>query len=142
MSMNTDRLSPSERSALMARIRAQDTRPELRVRSLLHRNGYRYRLHARDLPGRPDIVFRRRRKVVFVHGCYWHRHPGCPRVSFPSTHIDYWRKKFEANRIRDAAVASALHDMGWSMLVVWECEIRRDEELVGRLHKFLGPPRC
>ena len=125
----------------MARIRAKDTRPELRVRGLLHRYGYRYRLHARELPGRPDIVFRARRKVIFVHGCYWHRHPGCSRASFPSTRVDYWRRKFQSNRRRDATVASSLHDMGWSMLVVWECEIRRDEELSRRLHKFLGPPR-
>lgn len=125
----------------MGRIRAKDTRPELRVRSLLHRNGYRFRLHAPDLPGCPDIVFRRRRKVVFVHGCFWHRHPGCPRATFPSTRVDYWRLKFERNCVRDAAVKSALRELGWDILIVWECEVRGVDELFGRLQWFLGPPR-
>ena len=125
----------------MARIRARDTRPELRVRSLLHRSGYRFRLHARDLPGRPDIVFRRRRKVIFVHGCFWHRHPGCPRATFPNTRMDYWRLKFENNCARDAAVQSALAEMGWTVLVVWECDVLRDGGVFDRLQTFLGPPR-
>lgn len=123
----------------MSRIRGKDTRPEMRVRCLLHRHGYRFRLHVRDLPGRPDIVFRRRRKVVFVHGCFWHRHEGCSRAAIPRTRVDYWTRKFEATRARDAATLSALEAMGWKSLVVWECEMKDEGALLIRLHHFLGP---
>ena len=137
--MTSNPLSPPQRSALMARIRSKDTHPELRVRRLLHRHGYRFRLHARDLPGRPDIVFRRRRKVVFVHGCFWHRHEGCSRAATPRTRVDYWTRKFEATRARDAAALSALEAMGWRVLVVWECEMKDERVLLIRLQRFLGP---
>ena len=136
--MRTDPLPPSRRSVLMSRIRGKDTRPEMRVRSLLHRHGYRFRLHARELPGRPDIVFRPRRKVVFVHGCFWHRHAGCPRAATPRTRVEYWTRKFEATRARDAAVLNALEAMGWTTLVVWECELNDQERLLTRLQRFLG----
>ena len=139
--MSPDPLSPSQRSALMARIRSKDTRPELRVRSLLHRHGYRFRLHASDLPGRPDIVFRRRLKVLFVHGCFWHRHEGCRRAATPSTRVEYWNRKFEAIRARDAATLNALEAMGWTSLVVWECEMNDEHGLLTRLQRFLGARR-
>lgn len=125
----------------MARIRGKDTRPELRVRCLLHRHGYRFRLHASDLPGRPDIVFRRRRKVVFVHGCFWHRHEGCCRAATPSTRVEYWNRKFDATRARDAATLNALETMGWASLIVWECETTDEFSLLKRLQRFLGA-RC
>ena len=136
--MSADRLSPPHRSALMAKIRGKNTRPELQVRRLLHRHGYRFRLHARDLPGRPDIVFRPRRKVVFVHGCFWHRHEGCSRATTPHTRVDYWTRKFEATRTRDAAALSALGALGWRSLVVWECQLNDENRLLAHLQRFLG----
>ena len=140
--MSADPLSPARRSALMGRIRGRDTRPEMRVRRLLHRDGYRFRLHARDLPGRPDIVFRPSRKIVFVHGCFWHRHEGCPRAATPRTRVDYWTRKFEATRARDAAALSALEAMGWTTLVVWECELNDENRLLMRLRRFLDSNAC
>ena len=128
-----------ERSALMAKIRACDTQPELYVRRFLHGQGYRFRLHARDLPGRPDIVFRSRRKAIFVHGCFWHRHEGCKRASMPKTRVAYWQQKFEANKNRDAVSVSALEEMGWKVMVIWECEIPTKDsgDLRKRLMNFL-----
>lgn len=128
-----------ERSALMARIRARDTRPEMFVRRLLHGHGYRFRLHAKDLPGQPDIVFRGRKKTIFVHGCFWHHHEGCKKAFMPKTRVDYWKPKLEMNRKRDVASASALEEMGWKVMVVWECEISTEDpsELLERLVSFL-----
>jgi len=118
-----DTLSKAERSALMARIRGKDTKPEVLVRSALHRAGFRFRLHARALPGRPDIVLPRHRVVVFVHGCFWHRH-GCALSSIPATRRGFWRDKFELNIARDARSARALRRLGWRVVTVWECALR------------------
>ena len=107
------------RSALMAKVGGRDTRPEMDVRRQLFSNGYRYRLHARDLPGRPDIIFRKRRKAIFVHGCFWHRHNGCPRATVPKTRQTFWLEKFERNKARDARSEEALLAMGWNILVIW-----------------------
>lgn len=128
-----------ERSALMAKIRGRDTRPEIFVRKLLHRGGYRFRLHAGDLPGRPDIVFRSRRKAIFVHGCFWHHHEGCKQATVPKTRTAYWKEKFKANQKRDVASVSALEEMGWKVMVVWECEISSGDThgLFERLASFL-----
>ncbi|WP_306152783.1 very short patch repair endonuclease [Roseovarius sp. MMSF_3281] len=126
------------RSFNMSRIRAKDTKPELIVRRILHSMGYRYRLHAPKLPGRPDIVFRPLRKVIFVHGCYWHRHPGCPKTTTPKTRQDFWQAKFERNVQRDRDVMKKLTEMGWSYLVVWECETIDADLLVRRLSTFLA----
>ncbi len=126
-----------QRSALMARIRAKDTKPEMIVRRLLHRHGYRYRLHAKDLPGTPDIVFRRRRKAVFVHGCFWHQHKGCKSASVPKTRVAYWKPKLARNRERDTASLAALVKMGWKAIVVWECQTRNPEIMLRRLVRFL-----
>lgn len=128
-----------EHSALMARIRARDTQPEIFVRRLLHKQGYRFRLHAKDLPGQPDIVFRGRKKAIFVHGCFWHCHEGCKRASMPKTRTAYWKPKLEANRKRDAKSLSALEEMGWRVMIVWECEtsIRNQDVLRDRLKDFL-----
>ena len=135
-----DTLTPEERSALMARIRGVDTKPELTVRRALHAKGYRYRVHVRELPGRPDLVFAKRRTAVFVHGCFWHRH-GCSRTSTPKSREEYWQGKFDANVERDRRNEALLLHGGWRVFVAWECEIERDETLIPRLVQFLGPPR-
>lgn len=134
-----DTLTPQERSALMARVRGKDTQPEFIVRRLLHRLGHRYRLHAKELPGKPDIVFRPRRKAIFVHGCFWHRHAGCRLAFTPKTREDFWNAKFAQNVARDAHVVAALKERGWSVLVIWQCETRKIEELAVRIIGFLGP---
>jgi len=136
-----DTLTVAERSRHMSRIRSKDTTPELRVRKLLHCLGYRYRLHRRDLPGKPDLVFSGRSKVVFVHGCFWHAHRDCKVANKPKTHRRYWNEKFRLNIKRDLQNVSQLQAQGWEVCVVWECEVRRDEALVGeKLVKFLGLP--
>jgi len=122
----------------MQRIRSKDTKPELRVRRLVHSLGFRYRLHARELPGRPDLVFRRRRKVIFVHGCYWHVHD-CPlgRVA-PATNAEFWRNKRQGNVDRDARNLAALAEGGWDVLVIWQCELADASALTQRIRNFLG----
>ena len=125
------------RSALMAKVGRRDTKPEMIVRRHLFSNGYRYRLHARELPGRPDIVFRKRRKAIFVHGCFWHRHDGCPRATVPKTRQTFWLNKFDGNTARDARNEDALSAMGWNILVVWECETKDVEVLSARLLAFV-----
>ena len=127
-----------DRSALMSRVKAKDTKPELRVRRSAHGLGYRYRLHRRDLPGSPDLVFPGRRKALFVHGCFWHRHQGCRKTTMPKTRAKFWQRKFDDNVRRDERVIAALWDLGWDVLVVWECETS-DEDLLRRtLIEFLG----
>ena len=133
-----DERPDAARSALMARVRQKDTKPEIVVRRLAHALGYRFRLHRRDLPGSPDLVFPRLRKVVFVHGCFWHRHPGCVKASTPKRNRAFWQAKFEANVQRDARAVRALRRNGWSIMTVWECQTREPERLVGRLRRFLG----
>ncbi|MGV2464814.1 UNVERIFIED_CONTAM: DNA mismatch endonuclease Vsr, partial [Pseudomonas aeruginosa] len=119
----TDFLSPAERSDRMSRIRGKDTQPELALRKILHKLGLRYRLHGAALPGKPDLVFPRYRTVVFVHGCFWHRHAGCNIASTPKSNTPFWLEKFEKNIARDARVAAQLEAEGWRVLVVWECEL-------------------
>ncbi len=118
-----DRISKEHRSWNMSRIRSKDTRPEMIVRSLLHKNGFRFRLHCKDLPGNPDIVLPKYRTVIFVHGCFWHRHPGCRFAYEPRTHADFWRAKFAANERRDADVRQQLRRSAWRVMVVWECAV-------------------
>ncbi|MGZ8245445.1 very short patch repair endonuclease [Methylomagnum sp.] len=134
-----DPLSAAQRSELMSRIRAKDTRPELTVRRLVHRMGLRFRLHVRNLPGCPDLVFPRLRKVVFVHGCFWHRHPNpeCKLTRLPKSRAEFWRRKLEGNRHRDRVKQEALLDLGWRFLVIWECELRDIPNLVDKLRMFL-----
>lgn len=119
-------MTPDQRSALMSRIRAKDTRPELAVRRLAHKLGFRFRLHRRDLPGTPDLVFSRMKKAILVHGCFWHHHqdPSCRNAVLPKTRQDWWRAKLLANVARDARSMEQLLSEGWTVLVLWECEIR------------------
>lgn len=127
-----------QRSALMARVRSKDSKPELVVRRLAHRMGYRFRLHRRDLPGTPDLVFPRFRKVVFVHGCFWHRHRGCTRTTNPKTRKAFWSHKFKQNVRRDRIKERQLKALGWDVLVIWECETFDDCKVSGRLNAFLS----
>lgn len=122
---------------MMSAIRGKDTKPERTVRSIAHRLGYRFRLHARDLPGTPDLVFPRLRTAVFVHGCYWHRHGGCRYCYDPKSNVEFWQRKFEGNVRRDAAAMEALRQLGWRPAVVWECEVRDREALADRLRCLL-----
>lgn len=123
----------------MSGIRGKNTQPEMLVRRLLHAMGYRYRLHARELPGKPDIVFRRRRIAIFVHGCFWHRHPDpeCRLARMPKSRVDFWQPKLEGNRMRDEANVAALEAMGWKVLLVWECQLRDREQLGNMLWRFI-----
>lgn len=121
----------------MSAIRGKDTKPEVLLRSLLHRDGYRFRLHRRDLPGTPDIVFPSRRKVVELRGCFWHQHPGCKKCTVPQTRQDYWLPKLARNRERDRANEQAMRELGWNVLVVWECEMRHPEQVVSEVKAFL-----
>jgi DNA mismatch endonuclease, patch repair protein len=132
-----DTLTKAERSERMSRIRNKDTKPEMVVRRLLHALGYRFRLHRSDLPGKPDIVFPSRRKVVFVHGCFWHRHEGCRNNRTPKSRLDFWVPKLDANRQRDLQNQAKLTQMGWRHLVVWECDLQNLESLAIKLQSFL-----
>jgi len=133
-----DDLTPEKRSWNMSRIRGSNTRPELLVRSLLHRIGYRFRLHRRDLPGTPDVVLPKYKTVVFVHGCFWHRHPGCRFAYTPKSRVKFWTDKFSANVNRDARARHALEQAGWTVLVVWECELKDMKVLAKRLAAEIG----
>lgn len=134
-----DTLSPAARSARMARVRSRDSRPEMLVRRLVHAMGFRYRLHDRRLPGAPDLVFRSRRKAIFVHGCFWHRHPDstCKLARLPKSRLDFWGPKLQSNRERDLRQQVELKTLGWDFLVVWECELRNRVELAERLRRFI-----
>lgn len=132
-----DNLTPEERSERMSRIRNKDTKPELAVRSLVHGMGYRYRLHSHKLPGSPDMVFAGRKKVIFVHGCFWHYHRNCRQYRFPKTNVDFWKPKLEQNRRRDKKNLEELNKMGWNSLVIWECELKDMERLEERIRSFL-----
>lgn len=121
----------------MGRVRAKDTKPEMFVRRLIHGLGYRYRLHSAKLPGHPDLVFTGRKKVIFVHGCFWHRHGGCPNCRLPKSRLDFWEPKLARNRQRDISNQAKLRKMGWKLLVIWECELKDQTRLVKRVVKFL-----
>lgn len=135
-----DTLTPEQRSERMSRVRGRDTKPELLVRRLSHAMGYRYSLHRRDLPGAPDLVFLSRKKVIFVHGCFWHRHqdPACPLARLPKSKLDFWGPKLETNRKRDERNLALLAGLGWDVLVIWECQTKNREELQARIGEFLG----
>lgn len=125
------------RSEIMAAIRSKDTEPEMIVRRMVHAMGYRYRLHRPDLPGKPDLVLSRKRKIIFVHGCFWHQHD-CPFSHVPKSNASYWAPKLERNRARDLEHLRKLRAHGWKCLVLWECELAKSERLRRRLEKFLA----
>jgi len=124
----------------MSRVRGRDTKPEMLVRRLTHGIGYRYRLHRRGLPGSPDLVFPSRMKLIFVHGCFWHQHldPGCKLARLPKSKLDFWGPKLETNRERDERNLVMLAELGWDVLVIWECQTKNREELQARIGEFLG----
>lgn len=135
-----DVVDPETRSRMMSGIRGANTKPELNVRRRLHAAGFRYGLHRKDLPGRPDLVMPRHDAVIFVHGCYWHRHPGCRLATTPSTRTDFWTAKFTANQERDRRNFAELRNRGWRVAIVWECEVRTAsgaDEAVGALIAWL-----
>jgi DNA mismatch endonuclease (patch repair protein) len=132
-----DVFSRAKRSAIMAQVRSENTRPELVVRKLVHSLGYRFRLNQRTLPGKPDIVLARHRKIILVHGCFWHGHSRCVRASLPSTNLMFWQSKIDGNKVRDANVRRMLTKEGWKVLVIWQCQTRNTEELTTRLKKFI-----
>ena len=133
-----DTLTPSERSRRMAKVKSKGTRPEMVVRRLLFSLGYRYRLHDRSLPGSPDIVFKHKKKAIFVHGCFWHRHGGCALARLPKSRLDFWIPKLEGNRERDARKLLQLKSLGWDAFVIWECELKDLNLLEKKLNGFLG----
>lgn len=132
-----DKISPVRRSENMRAIRSKDTSPEWVVRRIAHRCGFRYRLHRRDLPGKPDLVFSSRKAVIFVHGCFWHLH-GCPGVRVPKSNLGYWQTKLERNSQRDKKHFQTLLALGWNVLVVWECETKNSKTLEDRIKSFLS----
>jgi DNA mismatch endonuclease, patch repair protein len=131
-----DTLTKEKRSWNMSRIRSKDTKPEIAVRSMLHRSGYRFRLHVKNLPGKPDIVLPKYNTVIFVNGCFWHRHQGCKYSYNPKTHVQFWRKKFKDNVVRQKAIIKKLNNLGWKVKIVWECETSR-ENYISQLTKLL-----
>ena len=133
-----DKLTKQERSDHMRRIRKTDTKPELVVRRATHRLGYRFRLHSKDLPGTPDLVFPRLRKIIFVHGCFWHQHEGCKLARMPKSRLDYWQPKLLRNRQRDEVALAALRKAGWSVRVIWECEVADEQSVASRVDCFLS----
>lgn len=122
----TDRISKEHRSWNMSRIRGKDTKPELMLRRLLHRTGFRFRLHTTSMPGKPDIVLSKYRTVIFVHGCFWHRHEGCSNATTPKTRPEFWQEKFDRTVERDREKRAQLEDAGWKVLIVWECELKNE----------------
>jgi DNA mismatch endonuclease (patch repair protein) len=122
----------------MRAIRSRDTNPELEVRRAAHAMGYRYRLHRRDLPGKPDLTFAGRHKLIFVHGCFWHQHAGCREGRLPRSNLAYWRTKLKRNTARDGEHIAALKSDGWKVLVIWECETKNEPRIRSRLRRFLG----
>ena len=126
------------RSYNMARIGSKNTKPEIKVRSILHRMGFRFRLHNKKLPGSPDIILSKHKTVIFVHGCFWHRHQNCKRASIPKTNQEFWERKFLANEQRDAIAYKALQNLGWNVVVVWECEIMDTENLKQQLFEHIS----
>jgi DNA mismatch endonuclease (patch repair protein) len=133
-----DSIDAKARSALMSRVRAKDTLPELVVRKLVFANGFRYRLHVRNLPGSPDLVFPTRKKVIFVHGCFWHQHEGCRRARIPKSNVDFWKVKFGKNKSRDEQTIRSLAELGWATLVLWECQVNDLVTLKSTINEFLA----
>lgn len=133
-----DSVSSHRRSEIMALVRSKDSRPEMVVRRFVHRMGFRYRLHAANLPGKPDLVFPSRKKIIFVHGCFWHRHENCPLARIPKSRQAFWIDKLNRNRDRDTRIQKELGQAGWQVLTLWECEIKNNVILGEKIKDFLG----
>lgn len=133
-----DKLTPERRSANMSRIRSRNTLPEMIVRRIIHGMGYRYRLHVTELPGKPDIVLPRLKRIVDVRGCFWHQHPGCIDSHVPKSRLAYWQPKLKRNQQRDKSNEKKLRELGWSVCVIWECEVKATRKIAKRLHQFLA----
>jgi len=133
-----DKLKPEHRSWNMSRIRSSNTKPELIVRSILHRMGFRFRLHRKDIPGKPDIVLPKYKTVIFVHGCFWHRHEGCKYAYTPKSRVDFWTAKFKANTQRDIKVKKQLDELKWNTFVIWECELSDINSLETRIQNYFS----
>jgi DNA mismatch endonuclease, patch repair protein len=134
-----DRLTPIKRSWLMSRIKGRDTKPELIVRKMISAMGYRYRLYRKDLPGKPDIVFVSKRKVIFIHGCYWHGH-NCKKGKLPKSNISFWKDKIETNKVRDKKNIRELKLLGWTVLTIWQCQLKKTLAVCKRIVDFLELP--
>lgn len=134
-----DTRTPAQRRRIMQSVKQKDTGPELTVRKKLHGLGYRFRLHARSLSGRPDLVFPSRKKAIFIHGCFWHGHD-CGKGRLPKSRLEYWKPKIEANKTRDERNVNELKKAGWESLVLWQCEVARLDDVLNRIVQFLGPP--
>lgn len=132
-----DTVTPIRRSEIMSRVRSKNTHPELFVRRMLHKEGFRYRLHCSNLPGKPDLVFASRKKAIFIHGCFWHMHEGCSLARIPKSRVEFWTTKLMANRSRDDLNVSKLKATGWDVLVLWECELR-SADLLTKITTFLN----
>lgn len=133
-----DTLTPAQRSERMSRVRGKDTAPEMKLRRLIHGMGYRYRLHVGDLPGKPDLVFPSRHALIFMHGCFWHRHANCKLARLPKSKLDFWETKLEQNRQRDLGYRERLRAMGWRVSIVWECELHNLDHVSRVVREFLG----
>ena len=133
----TDIFTKEKRREIMASIKGSNTKPEIIVRSLIHRMGFRFSLRRKDLPGKPDIVLPRYKKVIFVHGCFWHGHHRCKRATIPKTNTDFWQNKIHKNTARDRLVKKQLRQLGWQILVAWQCELKKPNRLTKKLEKFL-----
>ena len=134
----TDNLTPEQRKRTMARVKSMNTTPEMIIRRIVHRMGYRYRLHSHQLPGNHDMVFVKRRKIIFVHGCFWHGHECKSGIKQPKTNSEYWLRKLQRNKSRDTETYEKLKELDWEILVVWECELKNREHLIENLHRYLG----
>lgn len=134
-----DIFTPEKRSKIMSKVKQKDSKQEMFVRKLTHSMGYRYRLHKEGLPGKPDLVFPKYKKVIFVHGCFWHGHEGCRRSALPSTNVEFWRKKISGNVKRDKLTYKRLEKLGWGILIIWQCEIKQfeKENLKRKISNFL-----
>lgn len=137
----SDVLSLEQRHRCMTSIHGKNTKPELYVRSWLHKHGFRYRLHKKELPGTPDIVLKKYNLVIFINGCYWHRHPGCKYATMPATNTEFWSKKFEENVLRDYRNTKKLEEYGWKVLIIWECEVKSGVYTT-ILEEYLGNQNC
>jgi len=133
-----DKLNTEQRSKNMAAVKGKNTAPEIRVRQMLHKMGFRFRLHRKDLPGKPDLVLPKYRLCIFVHGCFWHQHPGCKRATIPESNQEFWLTKFQGTLKRDKQAEKELRQQGWRVCIIWECETKKEESLDRVIHRYMN----